>query len=266
MHQYGNICRCRAGFTLIELLVVIAILSLLVSILLPSLTKARDLARRTLCATNIHGNSLGCFMYAEEYNGILPALGNYNLGADGASASLYYWKNSIPVGKNLNEILQPFTPGMTTWVCPATSAPPPDHVDTDGSKAKNIRPSSYFSFMYLPMREYPDFGQGSKKVIPGKLDEAQSGQVLMQDPIRYYVIFDRGWNANHGTGGYETYLNDNRGVNPSSSTFYNREENNQLGANIGFYDGSVNWYLLKDLTNLGADKRTRDCDFYSVLP
>ena len=46
--------RRMRGFTLIELLVVIAIISLLVSILIPSLKRAKELARRAVCASNLH--------------------------------------------------------------------------------------------------------------------------------------------------------------------------------------------------------------------
>jgi len=60
------------GFTLIELLVVIAIISLLVSILLPSLTKAKELARRVACASNLHNLGIGFHIYASESDALLP--------------------------------------------------------------------------------------------------------------------------------------------------------------------------------------------------
>ncbi|HAU38301.1 MAG TPA: hypothetical protein DCX07_11385, partial [Phycisphaerales bacterium] len=55
-------------FTLIELLVVIAILSLLVSILLPSLARAKDLAKGVLCLSMLKSLGTANQLYAEEFN------------------------------------------------------------------------------------------------------------------------------------------------------------------------------------------------------
>jgi len=63
--------RSRA-FTLIELLVVVAIIALLISILLPSLSKARELARRTVCASNLGGLGRAFAIYANQYRGVFP--------------------------------------------------------------------------------------------------------------------------------------------------------------------------------------------------
>jgi type II secretory pathway pseudopilin PulG len=59
-------------FTLVELLVVVAIIALLVSILLPSLQKARELAKRTACLTNLAGLGKSLALYLTSYNDKYP--------------------------------------------------------------------------------------------------------------------------------------------------------------------------------------------------
>jgi prepilin-type N-terminal cleavage/methylation domain-containing protein/prepilin-type processing-associated H-X9-DG protein len=68
--------RTLRGFTLIELLVVIAIIALLVSILLPSLSRAKELARRAICLTRMRGLTSAAHMYAAENDGFWPMSDN----------------------------------------------------------------------------------------------------------------------------------------------------------------------------------------------
>ncbi|MBN1555616.1 MAG: type II secretion system protein [Phycisphaerae bacterium] len=67
--------RRRCAFTLIELLVVIAIISLLVSILVPSLTKAKELAKRAVCASHLRAIGVSASLYAQENSGYFPSVG-----------------------------------------------------------------------------------------------------------------------------------------------------------------------------------------------
>lgn len=66
----------RLGFTLIELLVVIAIIALLIAVLLPALSRAREISRRTVCGTNLRQIGMAFQQYTEDFDGWFPAKGH----------------------------------------------------------------------------------------------------------------------------------------------------------------------------------------------
>jgi prepilin-type N-terminal cleavage/methylation domain-containing protein/prepilin-type processing-associated H-X9-DG protein len=108
---------CRPGFTLIELLIVICILALLVAILVPSLSRARLLAKRTACYANLHAIGIAAAAYQTEYGSYIPInWGNLDNSYRNQWGS---WR----------VMLLPYVPAVTTFNCPAAR---------DGSKLGEV--------------------------------------------------------------------------------------------------------------------------------
>lgn len=61
--------REKRGFTLIEVLVVVAIIALLIAILLPSLSRARELGKKAVCGAHLHGLMSAVHMYVQDAKG-----------------------------------------------------------------------------------------------------------------------------------------------------------------------------------------------------
>ena len=63
----------RNAFTLIELLVVIAVIAILMAILMPALSRAREQGKRTACLNNLRQLTMGWILYADDNNDKIPA-------------------------------------------------------------------------------------------------------------------------------------------------------------------------------------------------
>jgi prepilin-type N-terminal cleavage/methylation domain-containing protein len=80
-----------AAFTLIELLVVIAILAVLLSLMLPSLRKAKDAARTTLCKSHLRELGSAWQTYTIDYRERAMPLSYWDSADTGGGPAIYWW-------------------------------------------------------------------------------------------------------------------------------------------------------------------------------
>lgn len=97
MHRSGQ----RSGFTLIELLVVVAIIALLIAVILPQLSRAKEQGRIAVCLSNQRNLSLAATMYrAEDTSRDLPWALPFNYRVDqfyfSGLATEFSWGGGMP--------------------------------------------------------------------------------------------------------------------------------------------------------------------------
>lgn len=138
----------RGGFTLVELLVVIGIIALLIAILMPALSTAREHARRIKCVSNIRQLSMAWLMYANENKGrFCPPSGGPQVPG---SPRTFGWLVNVPPNASGNNRHVDVTTGMLwrylrsrdVYLCPSD----PQQLVQSGTNAGAIPGSSGFSY------------------------------------------------------------------------------------------------------------------------
>lgn len=101
----------RRGFTLVELLVVVGIIAVLIAILLPTLSRAREKANQVKCASNLKQIGSAIRIYAESNRGAFPRLHARELATAGVVQPNILDNSGSDLAANANTENEPFS----TW-------------------------------------------------------------------------------------------------------------------------------------------------------
>lgn len=136
MHSFRPRSHGRLGFTLAELLVVIGIIALLIAMLVPALTRAREQSQVVHCQSNLRQIGLGVLMYANANRGRFPLSSH----------------TSAPIG--WIDTLVPYGTIPAVRLCPIDPRPSPK--------------TSYLTNSYMqPLEAWIDFNPVSGATLPG---------------------------------------------------------------------------------------------------
>lgn len=207
-------------FTLLELLVVVAVIGILVSLLLPSLAKSREITRRAVCKSNLKQCGIASTLYAESNDSRLAD----TRGPGNGSQS-----NLGKLGVSTIDELDPFIGSWKVTDCPNFAA------KTYGNGRDSVEWQSYrIGFIYTgqfsseaDIQAYP--GPGENWIAPFRLTD-ENELILWADKI-----WTRdGWNTwiPHTAAGWLTGP-EGAAVNPGN---YGSEGGNQMALDL-----SVKW-------------------------
>lgn len=196
------------GFTLVELLVVVAIIALLVSILLPSLGRAKDLTRETICLTRLAGQMRAVHMYAADNGDSIPTGPDEPLsstfpfpGMPGEPcrefATNRLWTGILRTYDGCGAMMESDVLSAAGFFCPGdNSADPGEELSQLRSRGAE---DAYGSYLYRQL----DQTESSKLASLGNNDDGLPVQAMLMDinsempgqPIRHN---HGGWRVNIG--------------------------------------------------------------------
>lgn len=246
-----SVCKLK-GFTLIELLVVISIIALLLSVILPSLRKAKEAARRVMCASNLH--QWGAVLASYETDNKSRLLGTFQWQGGGAPYPASAWLqdgNTDPAtpaheGQFSAELVGGYVPEFnyvrnapekttlgTIWTCPANSRSMEDLMGPQLKYGYFTLQYTYFARTDLwPTGPWPS---GQRATNPDELTERHLvGTRIVMSDICYRWNGNGGrWGFNHGKNGASLHY---------STTEYSTSTPYEITGINGLYgDGHVNW-------------------------
>ncbi len=185
--------RFPRGFTLIELLVVIAIIALLMAVLLPSMGKARALARRVTCGSNLRQLGLAWNAYLSDSNGRFYQGIDANVNFGGWRGFWGWWPRPLNryALSDANDLTEQ---NARVFSCPADRGGIPGSFPRE--KAYRVHGTSYQTNIFL-------IGQDSCKAFSThttKLDEAIAERLpaltvtrVTKHHSRLLLLGDYGW-------------------------------------------------------------------------
>ncbi len=183
--------KARPAFSLVELLVVIAIIALLLAILIPSLRKAKSLARRLSCANNLRQIHLAFDLYLGANDDTYPC------AQDPVSTTPFYW---LWMGRGWRKFIEPYLGGNIDVNNPSVLLCPAD--TTDPAKYESTSYAYSMAFYHSPeqidaMNAVEDTYRDPRPSIPQKsLNVAgPSGKILIGEWFSNHYPNDdeKGW-------------------------------------------------------------------------
>jgi len=197
--------RRTKGFTLIELLVVIAIIALLVTILMPALNRARELAKRSVCAANLNAIGKGIALYQAEYKDSFPVIDDVDATNDSGIAggkdedNFYDLMDDTNkcILENLNVLVYKGNVGYAAFICPSSDNEPEARGGTNNKE---------YGFYLYPGDDTNnsaawniDYGYHRGEHANASWENLPGGAVLMADRnVEGTTVTDQWW---HGTDG-----------------------------------------------------------------